>query len=171
MREYKHRAELVVVWLMSLLLAGCLPWLVKYRPDIDGAVVDPQGRPVRGARVEVCSEVNSDTLDVPAYVVDYTACDVRARGRTDQQGRFTFPVLRRWEIHHLLAERHDPVDTPHTTLLVCGAEVAGGAYLSYRDYERARKLKIEVESLVAVKGQQASDPAWREVCSATAGKP
>ena len=108
--------------LVFLSLAGCFPYRELYRPDIDGAVVDRDSRPVAGVEVKTCSysRWQRPTIDCPR----------QASSTTDLDGGFHFDRLKEWEWCCL-----GEAPMPQTEVFVCtpdggaGATVASGGKL------------------------------------------
>ena len=77
----------VTVGLSVAPLAGCVRHNQSYRGAFSGRIVDPNGHPVPGATVVVC------TADRPNA---FAGCPRRAEAWTDPEGRFQFsPVKER----------------------------------------------------------------------------
>jgi hypothetical protein len=88
-------------------VGGCIPHHQAYRGAFGGRVFDPNGRPVSGATVVVCTADRASS---------FAGCPHRAEAWTDPDGRFQFPGVAETD----WAETH-----PTTHLTVCARDGTG----------------------------------------------
>jgi hypothetical protein len=97
--------------LIVVALAGCYPHSQAYRGAFSGEIVDPDGRPVPGATVIVCTADQAEASE---------GCRRRAEAWTDPEGRFQFSPVKERE---WCCFGESPL--PPTHLTVCARDATG----------------------------------------------
>jgi hypothetical protein len=127
--------------------AGCYPHSQAYRGAFSGAVVDPEGHPVPGATVVVCTSDESKSFE---------GCPHRAEAWTDPEGRFQFfPVKeRQW-----CCFGASPL--PPTHLTACGRDVRGR-------FLQAASVTVDASGATEprISVAPSSDPSPQAACAA-----
>jgi hypothetical protein len=96
---------------------------VTRRPSLLVMLVDPQGQPVAGAQVEVCTESNLDTTSV-----ENGGCVRRALGLSDRRGTVELEEIRELDISCGKEQHHRTVLVGCTREGLVGFVTAGGAW-------------------------------------------
>lgn len=118
----------LVLLVLGVMIAGCLPVRGDHRPEVDGKVVGTDGKAVPHARVFACTSFGRNTLEED--------CDEEAFSDSGDDGSFSFHATRGES--HWVFMYGDPLSA--TTLVVaCAGERVGATRV-----EGNKQISIEV---------------------------